>query len=55
MAQPINIAPASAFSAIFCGREKMPPPIIDRGYRLMPGGNLFMPYRNKNGSLITNT
>jgi len=29
IAQPINTAPTSARAAMFCGREKIPPPIID--------------------------
>ncbi|MNV98820.1 hypothetical protein D3C71_1941170 [compost metagenome] len=29
IAQPIRIAPASALAAMFCGREKIPPPIIE--------------------------
>ncbi|CAG9259335.1 hypothetical protein PUN4_330134 [Paraburkholderia unamae] len=29
IAQPISTAPASALTAMFCGREKMPPPTID--------------------------
>ena len=29
MAQPMRMAPTSALAAMFCGREKMPPPIMD--------------------------
>ncbi|MNH09043.1 hypothetical protein D3C81_1168580 [compost metagenome] len=29
MPQPINTAPTSARAAMFCGNEKIPPPIID--------------------------
>jgi hypothetical protein len=29
MAQPISTAPTSALAAMFCGSEKIPPPIIE--------------------------
>jgi hypothetical protein len=29
MAQPINTAPTSALAAMFCGKENIPPPIIE--------------------------
>ncbi|KWV89782.1 hypothetical protein PFLmoz3_00561 [Pseudomonas fluorescens] len=29
IAQPIKMAPTSARAAMFCGNEKMPPPIIE--------------------------
>ena len=29
MAQPINTAPTLALAAMFCGNEKIPPPIME--------------------------
>ncbi|MCY1487568.1 hypothetical protein D9M68_212430 [compost metagenome] len=38
MAQPISTAPTSALAAMFCGREKIPPPTIEPTTRATNAG-----------------